>query len=99
MKQAVDALAKTGASRYVIDLRGTSRGDLDDGVAAARLFVKDGPLAVRLTKGDQREPILAQAGDGAVTAPVALLIDTERPAPPKCSPPRSTTTTARSSSA
>ena len=29
LKQAIDALAKTGAARYVIDLRGTSRGDLD----------------------------------------------------------------------
>lgn len=75
VKQAIDGLAKTGALRYVIDLRGTSRGDLDDGVAAARLFVKSGTLAVRLTKGDMREPIVAQAGDGAVTAPVALLID------------------------
>lgn len=76
VKQAVDALAKTGALRYVIDLRGTSRGDLDDGVAAARLFVKDGTIAVRLTKGNMREPIQAQAGDGSVTAPVAALIDT-----------------------
>src|SRR5688572_26655299 len=75
LKQATDALAKTGAARYIIDLRGTSRGDLDDGVAAARLFVKDGPIAVRLTKGDMREPIIGQAGDGAVTAPVVLMID------------------------
>ena len=75
LKQAVDALAKTGAARYVIDLRGTARGDLDDGVAAARLFVKGGTLAVRLTRGDQREKISSEAADGAVTAPVALLID------------------------
>jgi carboxyl-terminal processing protease len=75
LKQAIDALAKTGAVRYVIDLRGTSRGDLDDGIAAARLFVKNGPITVRLTKGNMREPIVAQTGDGAVTAPVALLID------------------------
>ena len=75
LKQAVDALAKTGAARYIIDLRGTARGDLDEGVAAARLFVKDGPIAVRLTKGNMREPIVGQAGDGAVTAPVVMLID------------------------
>jgi carboxyl-terminal processing protease len=75
LKQAVDALAKTGASRYIIDLRGTSRGDLDDGVAAARLFVKGGTLAVRLGRADQREPIAGQATEGAVTAPLALLVD------------------------
>ena len=75
LKQALDALAKTKATRYVIDLRGTARGDLDDGVAAARLFVKSGTLAIRQTKGDQRESITAQAGDGTVTAPVVLLIN------------------------
>ena len=75
IKQAVDALAKTGASRYVIDLRGTSRGDLDDGTAAARLFVKGGTLGVRLGRADRKEPIAAEPTDGAVAAPVALLVD------------------------
>ena len=75
LKQAVDALAKTEATRYVIDLRGTARGDLDDGVAAARLFVKRGTLAIRQTQGRQAELVTAQAGDGAITAPVVLLVD------------------------
>lgn len=75
VRQAVEGLAKTGATRFVIDVRSTARGDLDHGVAAARLFVRSGTLAVRLTRGDVREPILAAAGDGAVTAPVALLVD------------------------
>jgi carboxyl-terminal processing protease len=75
VKQAVESLAKTKATRYVLDLRGTARGDLDDGVATARLFVKSGTLAIRQAKGDQREPIVAQAGDGAVTAPVVLLVN------------------------
>jgi carboxyl-terminal processing protease len=75
LKQNLDALAKSGAQRYIIDLRGASRGDLDDGVAAARLFVKSGTLTVRQSKGDQREVVDAQSGDGAVAAPVALLTD------------------------
>ena len=75
LKQAVDGLAKQQATRYVIDLRGTARGDLDDGVAAARLFVKSGTLAVKQGKGDVRELVVANAGDGAVTAPVVLLIN------------------------
>ena len=75
LKQAVDALMKTKATRYVIDLRGTARGDLDDGVAAARLFVKSGTLAIRQAKGDQREPVIAQPGDGSIAAPVVLLVD------------------------
>jgi carboxyl-terminal processing protease len=75
LQQAIDAVTKTGAARLVIDLRGTSRGDLDEGVNAARLFVKDGTLAIRMTRTNQREVIAAQAGDGAVTLPVALLVD------------------------
>jgi carboxyl-terminal processing protease len=75
MKQAIDALAKTGATKYVIDLRGTARGDLDDGLAAARLFVKTGTLGVRLAKADVKDVVAAQPTDGAVTAPIALLVD------------------------
>ena len=75
IKQAIDDLAKMGATRYVIDLRGTARGDLDEGVAAARLFVKGGTLAIRLGRQNQREPIAALPTDGVVTAPVALLVD------------------------
>ena len=75
LKQAVDALGKSKATRYVIDLRGTARGDLDEGIAAARLFVKSGTLAVRQMKGDQRESVPAQAGDGAITAPVVLVVN------------------------
>ena len=75
LKQAVDALTKTGATQFVIDLRSTARGDLDHGVAAARLFVRNAPLAVRLARADQRETISAAATDGTVTASVAILID------------------------
>ena len=75
VQQAIDGLTKSGATRFVIDLRSTARGDLDDGVAAARLFVKGGTLAVRLTRGDMRENVAAAAGDGAVAAPLALLVD------------------------
>jgi carboxyl-terminal processing protease len=74
LKQAIDALQKTGATRYIIDLRGTARGDLDEGIAAARLFVKSGTLAVRQTKTG-KDVVSAQASDGAVTLPVVLLVD------------------------
>ena len=75
LKQAIDALGRNGATGHIIDLRGTSRGDLDDGVAAARLFVKGATLAFRLGRADEREPIAGQPTDGAVTAPLALLVD------------------------
>jgi carboxyl-terminal processing protease len=74
IKQAIDALAKTGATRYIIDLRGTARGDLDEGVAAARLFVRAGTLVVKQTKTG-RDVVSAQVADAVVTAPVELLVD------------------------
>lgn len=74
IKQTFDTLAKSGATRYIIDLRGAARGDIDDGIAAARLFVKSGTLAVKQTKG-AKETISAQAGDGAITSRVVLLVN------------------------
>jgi carboxyl-terminal processing protease len=74
LKQTLDTLTKSGATRFVIDLRGAARGDLDQGVAASRLFVTSGTLSVRQGKAD-RQIVAAQAGDGAITAPLALLID------------------------
>ena len=78
VKQAFDTLAKSGAAKYVIDLRGTVVGDLDHGIATARLFVRSGTLTVRQVKAAKdvaRETVSAQAGEGAITAPVALLVD------------------------
>jgi carboxyl-terminal processing protease len=78
VKQAFDALTKTGAAKFVVDLRGTVNGDLDQGIAMARLFVPSGTLTVRQTKSGKesvKEPVTAQAADGAIAAPVVLLID------------------------
>jgi len=74
IRQAFDALAKSGATRYIIDLRGTARGDLDDGVAAARLFVRAGVLTVKQTKAG-RDVVSAQVADAVISAPVELLVD------------------------
>ena len=74
LKQAFESLTKMGAQREIIDLRGAARGDLDDGVAAARLFVPSGTLAVKQTKLG-KEPIATQSGDGAITAPIVLLVN------------------------
>ena len=75
LKTQTAALAKGGAERFIIDLRGAARGDLDDGVAAARLFVKSGTLAIRQSKGDQREVVPAEGSEATIAAPVVLLTD------------------------
>ena len=73
VKQAFETLGKSGASKFIVDLRGTARGDIDDGLATARLFVPSGTLTVRQGK-EQREVIAASGSDGSLREPVALLV-------------------------
>jgi carboxyl-terminal processing protease len=75
IRQEVATHTKGGAARIVLDLRGTAFGDLDAGLAVARLFVASGTLAYRQERGKSKEPIPASSGDGAITLPLALLID------------------------
>ena len=75
VKSEVSALAKNGAARLVIDVRRTSSGTLDSGIALARLFVPSGTLTMRETRNGPRETIAAGSGDGAVKLPVAVLLD------------------------
>ncbi len=47
LKKQIADLSKTGAKSLVIDVRHTAEGPLENGVAAARLFVKSGTLAMK----------------------------------------------------
>jgi len=77
VKTQVADLTKTGASKLIVDVRRTSTGTYDQGIALARLFVAKGTLAMRESKGaPSREMIVSNAGDGAVTAPAVVLVDT-----------------------
>jgi carboxyl-terminal processing protease len=60
LKQTFDSLTKSGASRFIVDLRDSASGDLDDAIATARLFVKSGTLTVKQFKG-AKEVVAAQA--------------------------------------
>ncbi len=76
VKNQVAGLTKEGAAKLIVDVRRTSSGSYDDGIALARLFVGKGTLAIREAKGGVRDTIAAQAGDGALTLPTAVLVDT-----------------------
>jgi carboxyl-terminal processing protease len=84
-------LSKSGAKHLVIDLRRTAEGRFETGLDAARLFVKDGTLALiagrdqQAKAGDKpakvspaaiKETITAKPGDGAIALPVTLLVTT-----------------------
>jgi carboxyl-terminal processing protease len=51
LKKQIADLSKSGSKSLVIDVRHTAEGPLENGIAAARLFVKSGTLSV---KGDVR---------------------------------------------
>jgi carboxyl-terminal processing protease len=71
---AFDKLAKDKTAGAVIDLRGTADGAPEDGVKAARLFVKSGTIAARGARSGDPVKTVAAPGDGAVTMPVVLLV-------------------------
>jgi carboxyl-terminal processing protease len=76
VKTQIADVTKSGAAKVIVDVRRTSTGTYEQGIALARLFVAKGTLAMRDSKGaPAREMIVSNTGDGAVTAPVILLVD------------------------
>jgi carboxyl-terminal processing protease len=72
----VQDLIKQGAQKMVVDLRGTAGGSLDEAVAVANLFIKDGMIAQ--TSGREGKSLKTFAADpkAAIFAgPVVALID------------------------
>jgi carboxyl-terminal processing protease len=76
LRSQIASLSKAGATRLIVDVRNAAGGDLAEGVAAARVFVGSGTIAVRESRSNGQVKIAAEKGDGAVTLPVTLLVDT-----------------------
>src|SRR5262245_27570030 len=76
VKSSVDDVVKKGAAKLIVDVRRVSSGSIDEGVAIARLFVGKGTLTIRETKSGARDTVAASAGDGGITVPTVVLIDT-----------------------
>jgi len=75
LRTQIQELTKNGAAKVIIDIRRTSGGQPETGLELARLFVANGTLAMRETRGGARETIAAAAGDGTIAQPVVLLVD------------------------
>src|SRR5438034_5061870 len=70
-------LIKQGAQKIVLDLRGTAGGSLNEAVAVANLFIKDGTLAQ--TTGKEGKSLKSFAADPKLvifSGPIVALIDT-----------------------
>jgi carboxyl-terminal processing protease len=53
IKNQIQSLQKQGVQKIVLDLRGVAAGSLEDGVAVANLFIKDGDLAKVIGQGNK----------------------------------------------
>ena len=72
----VQDLIKQGAQKMVLDLRGTAGGSIDEAVAVANLFIKDGMLAQ--TSGREGKTLRTFSADpkaAIFSGPVVALID------------------------
>jgi carboxyl-terminal processing protease len=73
VKARVAELSRAGATQLVVDVRRTSGGTIDGGIALAKLFVAHGTITSKETKDNQRQAITATTGDGSITLPTTLL--------------------------
>lgn len=76
VKSQIQTLSKQGATQYVLDVRGTAQGPLEEGTKLARLFVPTGTLSTLEARGQGNTVEKAAQGDGSVTAPLVLLSTT-----------------------
>jgi carboxyl-terminal processing protease len=87
IRAEADTLSKSGAKELIVDIRRTAEGAFDTGLAAARLFVKSGTLAMIAGRDETKKA--ANAGTtpaaGEVPAPspssVAATPSTSKPSP------------------
>ena len=76
VRARVQELSKQGAQKMVIDMRGTAGGSIEEAVAVANLFVKEGMLAQ--TSGREGKTLKTFAADpkaAIFSGPVVALID------------------------
>jgi carboxyl-terminal processing protease len=68
-------LVKSGATSLLIDLRQTAEGPLENGIAAARHFVRSGTLAIKAGREEaDRVAISAEPGATTIDVPLTVLI-------------------------
>lgn len=76
IKNQLQNLTKQGAKKIVLDLRSVAAGSLNEGVAVANLFIKDGDIAKVI--GRDNKPVKSLTADPSkfvFDGPMAVLID------------------------
>ena len=84
LKKQIADLSKAGAKSIIIDVRHTAEGPLDNGIAAARLFVKSGTLSMKGLRepGQKAENVASSRDDNSRTRPDSSDTSKAKPANP-----------------
>lgn len=76
IRTQVQALTKQGVEKIVLDLRGVATGSLDEAVATANLFIKDGEIAKVIGRDAKVvKTFAADPGKAVYSGKMAVLID------------------------
>jgi carboxyl-terminal processing protease len=76
IKTQISNLTKQGAEKIVLDLRGVATGNLDEGVAAANLFIRSGEIAKIIGKdGAVKKSFTADPSKAVYDGKLVVLID------------------------
>ncbi|MFL6373394.1 MAG: S41 family peptidase [Pyrinomonadaceae bacterium] len=77
IRNQVQSLQKQGVQKVVLDLRGVAAGSLEEGVAVANLFIKDGELAKVIGQGNKvTKTFTADPSKAVFDGQLAVLTDT-----------------------
>ena len=68
LKKQIGDLSRAGAKSLIIDVRHTAEGSLDNGVSAARLFVKSGTLTIKGGREPEKNADKNKTNDSATKA-------------------------------
>jgi carboxyl-terminal processing protease len=71
----IKSLEKSGAKKFILDLRNTSEGEESEGVATANLFLNHGTITYLQGQKFPREAFNADAAKAVTTLPVAILVN------------------------
>src|SRR6267378_4157925 len=76
VRNRVQELIKQGAQKIVLDLRDSAGGSLNEGIAVANLFIKDGTIAQTIGReGKTLKTFTADAKNAIFSGPLVALVD------------------------
>ena len=71
----IQELRRSGASKFVLDLRDNATGEMEEGVATANLFLRRGLIGYLTGQQYARESFTAEAAKAVADEPLAVLVN------------------------